>query len=530
VIEPRTARELCATGDRSAVSQRSAALHWRGRSIGVVLTGDIDDGTAGLVAIKVCGGTTIVQDPATAFRPSMPTSALAHVAVDHCLPLTEIAPVLAQRVREPSPAETLVPPTVVHEQSVFEGHQSVDDMKAIASPSTFTCPDCGGSLWELHDNKSIRHRCHAGHAFGVASLQSQQARDTRPAQGRSVFAGRPDHLPQPAELPESRRPAARARDLPLRAAAAVLAVPGLFGAGRRGQPAVHRPGQEEPDLPAAAAGAGDAAGADCVSNSAVRVGWLRPRSHHSRYHRPAAREAGPQRVHGRWPRHVVGRMRFKLLDALAPPSVLVDADYNIVHLSPAAGRFLRFSGGEPSRNLLRAINSSLRVELRAALYEAGQSVDRAEVVVPSAKLDEESVEMTIRVSQARDVAADLLLVTFDITGSAPPTARAAAPNGADPVARHLDRGLERLQAHLRDTVEQYEASTEELKASNEELQAMNEELRSAPEELETSREELQSINEELTTVNVQLKSKVDELAQSRSGSANARTAAKSRWR
>jgi chemotaxis response regulator CheB len=86
---------------RCFAAQRSAALHWRGRSIGVVLTGDLDDGTAGLVAIKACGGTTIVQDPATAFRPSMPTSALAHVAVDHCLPLTEIAPVLAQRVREP---------------------------------------------------------------------------------------------------------------------------------------------------------------------------------------------------------------------------------------------------------------------------------------------------------------------------------------------------------------------------------------------------------------------------------------------
>ena len=79
------------------------------------------------------------------------------------------------------------------------------------------------------------------------------------------------------------------------------------------------------------------------------------------------------------------------------------------------------------------------------------------------------------------------------------------------MARQLDRELERLKAHLRDTVEQYEASTEELKASNEELQAMNEELRSATEELETSREELQSINEELTTVNHELKSKVDEL-------------------
>jgi two-component system CheB/CheR fusion protein len=85
----------------------------------------------------------------------------------------------------------------------------------------------------------------------------------------------------------------------------------------------------------------------------------------------------------------------------------------------------------------------------------------------------------------------------------------------DSLTRHLDRELERLKAHLRHTVEQYEAAVEELKAGNEELQAVNQELRSASEELEASREELQSINEKLTTVNHQLKSKVDEL-----GSAN----------
>jgi two-component system CheB/CheR fusion protein len=73
-----------------------------------------------------------------------------------------------------------------------------------------------------------------------------------------------------------------------------------------------------------------------------------------------------------------------------------------------------------------------------------------------------------------------------------------------------------VKSRLRDTVEQYEASTEELKASNEELQAMNEELRSATEELETSREELQSINEELTTVNLEMKGKVEELAHANS--------------
>jgi two-component system chemotaxis response regulator CheB len=75
---------------------RSAALEWRERTIGIVLTGDLDDGTAGLAAVKACGGIAIVQDPATAFEPSMPASALANVQVDHCLPLAEIPPALAR--------------------------------------------------------------------------------------------------------------------------------------------------------------------------------------------------------------------------------------------------------------------------------------------------------------------------------------------------------------------------------------------------------------------------------------------------
>lgn len=73
---------------------RSAALAWRERAIGVVLTGELDDGTAGLALIKEFGGIAIVQDPATADEPSMPASAIAHVAVDHCLALAEIAPAL----------------------------------------------------------------------------------------------------------------------------------------------------------------------------------------------------------------------------------------------------------------------------------------------------------------------------------------------------------------------------------------------------------------------------------------------------
>jgi len=116
-----------------------------------------------------------------------------------------------------------------------------------------------------------------------------------------------------------------------------------------------------------------------------------------------------------------------------------------------------------------------------------------------------------------DLSPGFLLVTLEAVregGAATPVPVVGSDN--EPLTQLLDRELERLKSHLRDTVEQYEASTEELKASNEELQAMNEELRSATEELETSREELQSINEELTTVNQELKAKVDELGHANS--------------
>jgi two-component system, chemotaxis family, CheB/CheR fusion protein len=212
-----------------------------------------------------------------------------------------------------------------------------------------------------------------------------------------------------------------------------------------------------------------------------------------------------------------GEVHLRMLDYLAPPSVLVDSEYEILHLSPSAGRFLQFSGGEPSRNLLRSVHPSLRIELRAALYQAAQTGETATVPRVAVSMPDGPAEITVRVTPARDIAADLLLVVLQHE-AAQATAEGDAPEArtVDPVARHLDREIERLKSHLRDTVEQYEASTEELKASNEELQAMNEELRSATEELETSREELRSINEELTTVNHELKSKVDELGHANS--------------
>jgi two-component system CheB/CheR fusion protein len=228
---------------------------------------------------------------------------------------------------------------------------------------------------------------------------------------------------------------------------------------------------------------------------------------------PRPRESARQ---GAW-----SDMHLQLLERLAPPSVLVNDEYDIVHLSPSAGRFLQLAGGEPSRNLLKSVQPELRIDLRAGLYQASQH--GTEVLLPPVSLTVAggTVLTGVRVVPAHEAGETLFLVLFEALPAGDESTQAkAARLEADPLARHLDAEIERLKAQLRETVEQYEASTEELKASNEELQAMNEELRAATEELETSREELQSINEELTTVNHELKSKVEQLSHSNSDMQN----------
>lgn len=208
-------------------------------------------------------------------------------------------------------------------------------------------------------------------------------------------------------------------------------------------------------------------------------------------------------------------LHLKLIERFGPPSLIVNAEHDILHLSEGVVRFLQFSGGEPSTNLLRVVHPALRVELRAALFRARQNGEIASVQAIPIEIDGKRQTVDVQVAPATELAVDFLLVTFSLRVGDEPTP--AAPREQDePVLRHLERELEQTKRHLRDIVEQHEASTEELKASNEELQAMNEELRSATEELETSREELQSINEELTTVNQELKTKVDELGHANS--------------
>jgi two-component system CheB/CheR fusion protein len=211
-------------------------------------------------------------------------------------------------------------------------------------------------------------------------------------------------------------------------------------------------------------------------------------------------------------------VHFKLIERFSPPSVIVTRDYDIVHVSQNAGRFLHFGVGEPSLNLLRVVNPMLRIELRAALFRAAQLNAPVETYNVPVDLDGRTHVVDIRVCPAQEIAPDYLLVVLDVRDEANSEVRAVSSD--EPAVRHLERENEQLKRRLRDVIEQYEASGEELKAGNEELQAMNEELRSSAEELETSREELQSINEELTTVNHELKSKVDELGKANSDFSN----------
>jgi two-component system, chemotaxis family, protein-glutamate methylesterase/glutaminase len=168
---------------------RSAALEWRERLIGVVLTGDLDDGTAGLAAVKSCGGTAIVQDPLTAFEPSMPATALANVAVDHCVPLADIAPLLARLAgTEPKTVAVAPPQDLAREQAIFEGKQAMENLAKVGQPSTLTCPECGGGLWELKDTRPLRYRCHTGHGYSARTLESAQASAAEHALWSSVRA------------------------------------------------------------------------------------------------------------------------------------------------------------------------------------------------------------------------------------------------------------------------------------------------------------------------------------------------------
>lgn len=156
---------------------RSAARAYGSRVVGVILTGGLDDGTAGLQIVKRLGGTAIVQDPNEAYAPSMPTSAMTHVAVDYCLRIDQIAPKLNELTKSPAGSEEVtVPEDVDIEVRIALAERAmVAGVAKLGEPSCFTCPECHGVLLKLKKTDPERFRCHTGHAYTLDTLLSDLA-------------------------------------------------------------------------------------------------------------------------------------------------------------------------------------------------------------------------------------------------------------------------------------------------------------------------------------------------------------------
>lgn len=170
-------------GHRPAIdpTMRTAASAYDGRTIGIVLSGSRDDGTAGLMAIKASGGTAIVQDPDEALYPAMPLSAMAHVEPDAILPIAAMAHWILERNpqtnRAPVSSNPPRNPTEPTEDLRLEVVDSGDDPPRTApgEGTRYTCPDCGGVLFERQEGQLDRFECSVGHVFSIESLSSAQA-------------------------------------------------------------------------------------------------------------------------------------------------------------------------------------------------------------------------------------------------------------------------------------------------------------------------------------------------------------------
>ncbi|MEB2786000.1 chemotaxis protein CheB [Algoriphagus persicinus] len=154
---------------------RSAAVAFGAGVIGILLTGYLDDGTAGMQAIKKCGGTCIVQDPDEAEYPDMPRNALNNVKVDYSLPIAEMGSLLHKIISLKSEKHKPTPEDVLIEAKIAERVLSdLSSVNKLGDQVPFNCPGCGGVLWKVGKDSNLRYRCHTGHAYTAAFLLAEQ--------------------------------------------------------------------------------------------------------------------------------------------------------------------------------------------------------------------------------------------------------------------------------------------------------------------------------------------------------------------
>jgi two-component system chemotaxis response regulator CheB len=193
---------------------RSAARAYGPRVIGVVLSGMLDDGSMGLLAVKAAGGLAVVQDPADAIFPGMPRGARDTAEADHAVPAADLGRLLGRLTRDPvpQPGGTLMPAegTAMPSEALINERMQKDiaeqgaDRRADGD-SIYVCPECGGHLWQVHAGRAVRFHCHVGHAWSLDSMLAQKSEELEAALWRCVRL-----LTEKATM--TRQGAARARE------------------------------------------------------------------------------------------------------------------------------------------------------------------------------------------------------------------------------------------------------------------------------------------------------------------------------
>jgi two-component system chemotaxis response regulator CheB len=154
---------------------RSAASSHNSKVIGIIFSGLLDDGTAGMDAIKRSGGICIVQEPEEAQFSDMPLNVLKKVVVDYQARITEIPYILEDILSKPARAEVKVPKDIHLEAELTrDTKNNMNNLDKLGTQSAFTCPDCGGSLWHIDNGKPHRYRCFTGHVYNENVLLDKQ--------------------------------------------------------------------------------------------------------------------------------------------------------------------------------------------------------------------------------------------------------------------------------------------------------------------------------------------------------------------